>query len=86
MGINPINNISIIIRILFAVTLFQHVQGTVQFGIHYSSRGSPLLVGLTDSDWPMTLMIESLLSVMFSSLVLNLSLGLVRNNKLLLLL
>jgi hypothetical protein len=24
MGINPINNISIIIRILFAVTLFQH--------------------------------------------------------------
>jgi hypothetical protein len=25
MGINPINNISIIIRILFAVTLFQHL-------------------------------------------------------------
>jgi hypothetical protein len=24
MGINPINNISIIIRILFSVTLFQH--------------------------------------------------------------
>jgi hypothetical protein len=27
MGIDPINKISIIIRILFAVTLFQHAEG-----------------------------------------------------------
>jgi hypothetical protein len=25
--------------------------GTVQFGIHYSSGGTPLLVGFIDSDW-----------------------------------
>eukprot|EP00253_Pinus_taeda_P008260 PITA_08260 len=28
-----------------------YVQGTVQFGIHYSGEASPLLVGFTDSDW-----------------------------------
>ena len=28
-----------------------YVHGTVQFGIHYSSRGTPLLVGFTNSDW-----------------------------------
>eukprot|EP00253_Pinus_taeda_P018195 PITA_18195 len=28
-----------------------YVQGTVQFGIHYSEEASPLLVGFTDSDW-----------------------------------
>jgi hypothetical protein len=28
-----------------------YVHGTVQFGIHYSSGGTPLLVGFTDSDW-----------------------------------
>jgi hypothetical protein len=27
------------------------IWGTIQFGIHYSSRGTPLLVGFTDSDW-----------------------------------
>jgi hypothetical protein len=32
-------------------TILQYVWGTVQFGIHYSSRGTPLLVGLTDLDW-----------------------------------
>jgi hypothetical protein len=32
-------------RILF------YVHGTVQFGIHYSSGGTPLLVGFTNSDW-----------------------------------
>ena len=26
-------------------------QSTVQFKIHYISRGTPLLVGFTDSDW-----------------------------------
>jgi hypothetical protein len=28
-----------------------YVRGTVQFRIHYSSGGTPLLVGFTDSDW-----------------------------------
>ena len=28
-----------------------YVCGTVQFRIHYSSVGTPLLVGFTDSDW-----------------------------------
>jgi hypothetical protein len=28
-----------------------YVCGTVQFGIHYRSGGTPLLVGFTDSDW-----------------------------------
>jgi hypothetical protein len=28
-----------------------YVCGTIQFGIHYRSRGTPLLVGFTDSDW-----------------------------------
>ena len=32
-------------RILF------YVLGTVQFGLHYSSGGTPLLVGFTNSDW-----------------------------------
>jgi hypothetical protein len=28
-----------------------YIHGTIQFGIHYSSGGTPLLVGFTDSDW-----------------------------------
>jgi hypothetical protein len=28
-----------------------YVRGTVQFEIHYSSRGNPLLVSFTDADW-----------------------------------
>jgi hypothetical protein len=31
--------------------ILRYVHGTVQFGIHYSSGGTPLLVGFTDSDW-----------------------------------
>ena len=27
------------------------IRGTIQFGIHYSTGGKPLLVGFTDSDW-----------------------------------
>ena len=42
-----------------------------------------MLVGFIDSDWAI-LMIESLLQVMFSIWDLDLPLGLVRNNKLLL--
>jgi hypothetical protein len=34
-----------------AKRILHYVHGTVQFGIHYSSGGTPLLVGFTDSDW-----------------------------------
>jgi hypothetical protein len=28
-----------------------YIMGTIQFGIHYSSGGTPLLVGFIDLDW-----------------------------------
>ena len=31
--------------------ILHYVCGTVQIGIHYSSGGTPLLVGFIDSDW-----------------------------------
>ena len=31
--------------------ILRYIRGTIQFGIHYSIRGKPLLVGFTDSDW-----------------------------------
>eukprot|EP00253_Pinus_taeda_P020524 PITA_20524 len=31
--------------------ILHYVRGTVQFGIHYSAKAAPLLVGFTDSDW-----------------------------------
>ena len=31
--------------------ILHYVRGTVQFGIHYSLGGTPLLVGFTNSDW-----------------------------------
>jgi hypothetical protein len=34
-----------------AKRILRYFRGTVQFGIHYSSGGTPLLVGFTDSDW-----------------------------------
>eukprot|EP00253_Pinus_taeda_P029287 PITA_29287 len=34
-----------------AKRILRYVQGTIQFGIHYSAEASPLLVGFTDSDW-----------------------------------
>jgi hypothetical protein len=34
-----------------AKRILRYVFGIVQFGIHYSSGGTPLLVGFTDSDW-----------------------------------
>lgn len=34
-----------------AKRILQYIQGTVQFGIQYSSGGTPRLVGFTDSDW-----------------------------------
>jgi hypothetical protein len=34
-----------------AKRILRYVHGTIQFEIHYSSGGTPLLVGFTDSDW-----------------------------------
>ena len=34
-----------------AKRILQYIRGKVQFGIHYSTGATPLLVGLTDSDW-----------------------------------
>jgi len=34
-----------------AKRILRYVRGTVQFGIHYSARAAPQLVGFTDSDW-----------------------------------
>jgi hypothetical protein len=34
-----------------AKRILRYAHDTVQFGIHYSSGGTPLLVGFTDSDW-----------------------------------
>ena len=31
--------------------ILRYIRGTIQFGIHYSVGGKPLLVGFTDSDW-----------------------------------
>jgi hypothetical protein len=66
-----------------AKRILRYVRGTVQFMIHYSSGGTPLLVGFTDSDWVDDPDDQSLLQVMFSALVQDLSLGPVRNNMLL---
>ena len=34
-----------------AKKLLRYIRGTIQFGIHYSIGGKPLLVGFTDSYW-----------------------------------
>eukprot|EP00253_Pinus_taeda_P027589 PITA_27589 len=34
-----------------AKRILRYVRGTVQFGINYSAKEAPLLVGFTDSDW-----------------------------------
>eukprot|EP00253_Pinus_taeda_P003836 PITA_03836 len=34
-----------------AKRILRYVRGTLQFGIHYSAKAAPLLVGFTDSDW-----------------------------------
>eukprot|EP00253_Pinus_taeda_P023981 PITA_23981 len=34
-----------------AKRILRYVRGTIQFGIHYSAKATPLLVGFTDSDW-----------------------------------
>eukprot|EP00253_Pinus_taeda_P033844 PITA_33844 len=34
-----------------AKRILRYVRGTIQLGIHYSAKATPLLVGFTDSDW-----------------------------------
>eukprot|EP00253_Pinus_taeda_P006208 PITA_06208 len=34
-----------------AKRILRYVRGTIQFGIHYNAKATPLLVGFTDSDW-----------------------------------
>ena len=34
-----------------AKKILRYIRGTIQFGIHYSTGGKPLLVGFTDSNW-----------------------------------
>ena len=34
-----------------AKRILRYIRGEIQFGIHYSTGGKPLLVGFTDSDW-----------------------------------
>ena len=31
--------------------ILRYIQGIIQFGIHYNIGGTPLLVGVTNSDW-----------------------------------
>ena len=31
--------------------ILRYIRGTIQFGIHYNTRATPLLVGFIDSDW-----------------------------------
>jgi hypothetical protein len=62
--------------------ILRYVCGTVQFEIHYSSGGLLYWLVSLIQIGPMTLMIGSLLQVMFSALVQDLSLGPVRNNRL----
>jgi hypothetical protein len=66
-----------------AKRILRYVRGTVQLG-YITVQGGLLywLVSLIQIG-PMTLMIRSLLQVMFSALVQDLSLGPVRNNRLL---
>ena len=34
-----------------AKRILRYIRGTIQFGIHYSTGGEPLLVGFTNSNW-----------------------------------
>jgi hypothetical protein len=62
--------------------VLRYVRGKVQFEIHYSSGGLLYWFVSLIQIGPATLMIKSLLQVMFSALVRDLSLGPIRNNRL----
>jgi hypothetical protein len=66
-----------------AKRILHYVRGTVQFWIHYSSGRTPLLVGFTDSDWDDDPDDRKSIAGYVLALVQNLSLGSVRNNRLL---
>jgi hypothetical protein len=65
-----------------AKRILHYVHGTNQFGIHYSSGGLLYWLVSLIQIGPVTLMIISLLQVMFSALVQDLALGPVRNKRL----
>jgi hypothetical protein len=65
-----------------AKRILLYVCGTVQFEIHYSLGGTPLLVGFTDSDWDDDLDDQKSTIGYVFTLVQDLSLGPVRNNRL----
>ena len=67
-----------------AKIILRYIRGTIQFGIHYSTGGNLCWLVSLIRIGSATLMIESLLQVMFLDWDLDLSLRLVRNNKLLL--
>jgi hypothetical protein len=60
-----------------------YVCGTIQFDIHYSSGGTPLLVGFIDLDWVGDPDDRKCIVGYFLALVLDLSLGSVRKSMLL---
>jgi hypothetical protein len=62
--------------------ILRYVRGTIQFGIHYRSGGTPLLVGFTDLDWVDDPDDHTSTVGYVSSLVQDLSLGPIRNNML----
>jgi hypothetical protein len=66
-----------------AKRILRYVHGTVQFGIHYGLGGLPYWLVSLIQIGSATPMIGSLLQVMFLALVQDLSLGPVRNNRLL---
>jgi hypothetical protein len=61
--------------------VLRYIQHIVQFGMHYSSRGTPLLVGLIDFDWAGDPDDWKSIVGYVSVLVPDLSLGLVRSNR-----
>ena len=64
--------------------IFRYLKGTIKLGIFYSSSDDFNLVGYCDSDYAGDLMIEKAYQVLSFSWVIVLSLGVQRNNQLLL--
>ena len=66
-----------------AKIILRYIQGTIQFGIHYNIGWKPLLFGFTDSDWADNIDVRKSTTDFVSFWDLDMSLGLVRNNKIL---